>query len=71
MYSQTPTHKFLVLAPVQSGPRSLDIVDQPEFEVKQSPASIRERSGSQSSTATNSSQTNDAVSSLPSGFLYL
>ncbi|GAB1212219.1 hypothetical protein ATERTT37_001351 [Aspergillus terreus] len=71
MYSYTPTHKFLVLAPIQSGPRSIDITSQPELTSEQALAAVRERSDSQSSTATAVSQTGDVVSSLPSGFLYL
>ncbi|KAL4895697.1 hypothetical protein BDV59DRAFT_199687 [Aspergillus ambiguus] len=72
MYSSTPTNKFLVLAPIQSGPRSIDIdMDTPpQFAPKQAAASIRDRSASQSSTATQT-VLNDAVPSLPNSFLYL
>ncbi|PLB48270.1 hypothetical protein P170DRAFT_476894 [Aspergillus steynii IBT 23096] len=67
MYSYTPTHKFLVLAPIQSGPLSV-AADQPELASQAS--STRERSSSQSSTTSTGSPLG-AVSPLPSGFLYL
>ncbi|KAI9038693.1 uncharacterized protein KD926_010533 [Aspergillus affinis] len=68
MFSNTPTHKFLVLAPIQSGPLSVAAADQPEIANRAS--STRERSSSQSSTASTDSPLG-AVSPLPSGFLYL
>ncbi|KAB8071926.1 hypothetical protein BDV29DRAFT_11419 [Aspergillus leporis] len=63
MYTYTPTHKFLVLSPIHSGPVN---EDQP-----QEPAQVRERSNSQSSTASTGSQLRGTFSPLPGGFLYL
>lgn len=63
MYSYTPTNKFLVLAPIQSGPLSVTAADQ-------SASSTRERASSQSSTTSIDSPLS-AVSPLPSGFLTL
>ncbi|KAE8369459.1 hypothetical protein BDV27DRAFT_5454 [Aspergillus caelatus] len=62
MYTNTPTHKFLVLSPIYSGPMN----DQVE-----SKEPTRERSSSQSSTTSTGSQLRGAFSPLPGGFLYL
>lgn len=69
MYTYTPTSKFLVLAPIEAGPRSITPADQPQFDTNA--AASRERSNSQSSTATLGSQVGEAVSPLPQAFLYL
>ncbi|GAQ36028.1 hypothetical protein AtubIFM55763_006146 [Aspergillus tubingensis] len=57
MYSYTPTSKFLVLAPTETAPLSTS-------------TQVRERSSSQSSTASGTTQ-RPGFSRLPSGFLYL
>ncbi|KNG81207.1 hypothetical protein ANOM_011305 [Aspergillus nomiae NRRL 13137] len=64
MYTYTPTHKFLVLSPIHSGPMN-DQVESKE------PTQVRERSSSQSSTTSTGSQLRGVFSPLPGGFLYL
>ncbi|KAF5861895.1 hypothetical protein ETB97_012366 [Aspergillus alliaceus] len=59
MLTNTPLHKFLVLSPIHSGPAN----DQAE---SKQPTQVRERSSSQSSTASTGSP-----GPLPNGFLYL
>ncbi|KAE8348612.1 hypothetical protein BDV28DRAFT_161201 [Aspergillus coremiiformis] len=59
MYTYTPTHKFLILSPIHSGP----VNGQDESNKS---TQVRERSSSQSSTASTGSQL-----PLPKGFLYL
>lgn len=68
MYSYTPTNKFLVLSPTQSGPDASINVDQAQYDT----AAPRVRSDSYSSTSNNGeAQLKDTWSPLPGGFLYL
>lgn len=55
MYSQTPTNKYLVLSPIESGPE----------------ASIDEQFSRARSDSYSSIESSVSPSSLPSGFLYL
>lgn len=66
MYSQTPTSKFLVLSPTQSGPDAIDL-DQPQYD----PSTPRSRSESSSSGVSGSSQLRDTVYTPNNNFLVL
>ncbi|PYH45672.1 uncharacterized protein BP01DRAFT_382295 [Aspergillus saccharolyticus JOP 1030-1] len=60
MYTETPSSRFLVLAPIHNGPLTAAEAQHP-----------RERSSSQSSTTSNDSSRRPGLARLPSGFLGL
>lgn len=66
MYTQTPTSKFLVLSPTQSGPDAINL-DRPQYD----PSTPRSRSESSSSGVSGSFQLRDTVYTPNNNFLVL
>ena len=67
MYTSTPTSKFLVLSPTESGPDSINTTEVPAPEYD-TPQSINLASSTSVSSATSN---DDVLSTFQNGFLYL